>query len=192
MRQLILASQSVQRQAMLQTLGVEFQVVPSNIDEYAITAESQVERAKAIALAKAQAVAALHPEAVILAADTYVIKDGESLEKPTSKAEALVMLQKQQGQELIEVTGVCLIDPDRPEPRNQVSTTTFSFRPLTQAQMSAYVENNPVTTWSAAFCPAYVEGMSLIAQFSGSFTGFTHGLPIELVQAWLREAGFEV
>jgi predicted house-cleaning NTP pyrophosphatase (Maf/HAM1 superfamily) len=54
------------------------------------------------------------------------------------------------------------------------------------------VEIFPVTTWSAAFSPAYPYGMTLVARINGSFTGFTHGLPMEILIPLLRRSGIAV
>jgi septum formation protein len=80
--QLILASQSPQRQKLLATLGIDFTVVPADIDEKSV-ADNRLEfRAQSIALAKAQKVATVYPEAIILAADTFTVLNNKILRSP--------------------------------------------------------------------------------------------------------------
>ncbi len=178
-RTIILASQSPQRKTIIQSLGVEFKVVPANIDEQAVVAEDPVKRAGLIARAKATAVQLQFPEAIVVAADTYIILKGEILEKPTSLVEAREMLSKQSGRVATAVTGFCYLDPQLELEVVKVATTEVEFRQLSTQEIDEYVTTQPVMTWSAAFCPAYDSGASLIKNINGSFTGFTHGLPLE-------------
>ena len=184
---LILASQSPQRKMAMEGIGIPFEVHPSEIDEYAIKDNDPLKRAVKVATAKAQTVAQKFPAAFVIAADTYVVLNNKSLEKPKDTAEAIQMLKAQQHAELTEVTGVCFIHPNKPTPYTQTVTSTFHMRQLSDSEIEQYVSNNPVTTWSAAFSPAYPAGAGLIADHNGSFTSFTYGLPVELVTTWLRE-----
>jgi septum formation protein len=188
-RQVILASQSPQRRVMMETLGVPFQAVPAHLDELAITAPTQVERAAAVALAKAQTIAALYPNAVVLAGDTYVLFNDTALEKPRSLEEALQMLRTQSGQQLVAVTGVAYLDPEHHIVENTTIQTEFAFRELSEAEIERYVTTEPVVTWSAAFCPAYATGAALVAHTNGSFTSFTHGFPLEFFVPLLQRSG---
>ena len=186
---IILASQSPQRKNMLATLGVPFEVVPSQIDEAAITAATHFERAKQVALAKAQAVHKKYPEAIIIAGDTYLVDGEKEFEKPVDVAEAQSMLEYLSGKKVQEVTGFAYIDQQN---KIEVSTTVvvkLQFRQLSIKEIKRYVETEPVLTWSAAFCPAYDTGVALIASVEGSVTSFTHGLPIELVAENFRKSG---
>ncbi|MGY6550746.1 MAG: Maf family protein [Erythrobacter sp.] len=89
---LVLASKSASRRAMLDAAGVTYQAVPASIDERALEAEmagaapSQV--AEALAVAKAAAVAAEHPDALVLGSDSLVVVQGRRFDKPASRAEA--------------------------------------------------------------------------------------------------------
>ncbi len=189
--QLILASQSPQRLAIFKTLGIPFEVVPSEIDEKAIQDGDSFKRAEYVAVAKAQAIQKKYPEAIIVAADTYVVLDGQTLEKPSTKAEAKAMLKQQSGQWLTEVTGWCYLDPNQ-ELQSGFCEVGVLFRDLSSHEIDRYVAEQPVTTWSAAFCPAYVEGAALIAEIEGSFTAFTHGFPVEEIVPLLRRSGIDV
>jgi septum formation protein len=190
-QQIILASQSPQRRSLLQSLGVAFEVVPANLDEKAVVASNQPERARFIAQAKAQKVQQLYPRAIIIAGDTFVVKEEQVFEKPTSLIEAKQMLEQLSGQRMQALTGLCYLDADHDIESSQVVVTEFTFRPLSSEEIDRYINNNPVLTWSAGFSPAYPAGMALIASVSGSFTSFTHGLPLELVAELLKKSGIE-
>lgn len=189
MQQIILASQSPQRQAILATLGLPFTAQPADIDEQAITAPTQQLRAQKIAQAKASKIQTLNPEAIVIAGDTYVVHQDRVLEKPKSLAEAKEMLQYQSGKTLEALTGVCYLDAVHHIEHRETIVTEFTFRELSEAEIDYYVASEPVLTWSAAFCPAYNSGMALVASSSGSFTSFTHGLPLEVVATQLGLSG---
>lgn len=91
-RRLILASKSASRRAMLDAAGVTYQAVPADIDERALEAglagAAPDEVAEALSVAKAAAVAALHPGALVLGSDSLVVVDGRRFDKPRTVAEA--------------------------------------------------------------------------------------------------------
>lgn len=187
-RRVILASQSPQRQLLCRTLPIEFEAIPAHLDEKSIVDSDLVKRAEVIARAKVEEVATQYPEAVVFGADTYVIFNGQALEKPLDQAEARQMLRQQSGQKLQEVSGFCYIDAANNINFSTTVMTDFKFRELSAVEIETYVTTKPVTTWSAAFSPAYHEGMSFIAEVHGSFTGFTHGLPLEVLVPLLQKS----
>jgi len=189
MQKIILASQSAQRRTLLEALKIKFTVVPSNIDEKAITAVTQKERARLIALAKAQKVAQENPDAIVIAGDTFTYVAGVAYEKPNSLEEAKQMLQEQSGKQGICYTGCAYIDRKNKIEYSGTIETTFIFRELSEAEIDLYVVNNPVTTWSAAFCPAYPEGINMVRAVAGSLSAFSHGIPMEIVITLLTESG---
>lgn len=89
---LILASKSASRRAMLDAAGVTYASVPADIDERAVEAglegAAPAEIAEALAVAKAAAVAALHPGALVLGSDSLVVCKGRRFDKPASREEA--------------------------------------------------------------------------------------------------------
>ena len=89
---LILASKSASRRAMLDAAGVGFESVPADIDERAVEADlagaSPAEVAEALSVAKAAAVADLHPQALVIGSDSLVVCAGRRFDKPRSRKEA--------------------------------------------------------------------------------------------------------
>ncbi|MGB0800788.1 MAG: Maf family protein [Ilumatobacteraceae bacterium] len=86
---LVLASGSPRRREMLSGLGLDFRVDPADVDESAADGESPIAYVRRIASSKATTVAARHPSAVVLAADTTIDLDGEILAKPVDADEAV-------------------------------------------------------------------------------------------------------
>jgi len=89
---LILASKSASRRAMLDAAGVAYDSIPADIDERAVEAgvegSAPSDVAEALAVAKAAAVAALHPGALVLGSDSLVVCKGRRFDKPKSREEA--------------------------------------------------------------------------------------------------------
>lgn len=105
---LILASSSPRRRDLLTEHGYQFRIVPADVEEispaHMTPAEIVVENARL----KARAVAALHPEEVVLGVDTLVAFEGEVFGKPTDMEAAFVMLKRLNGQTHEVYSGVCL------------------------------------------------------------------------------------
>lgn len=192
MRQIILASGSRQRRLLFETLGIPFIVVPADIDEKAVPYSDLKSRSENIARAKAELVAKKYPDAIVIAADTYCVQGDEALEKPRDLQEAKQMVKSLSGNLAIAYSGFCYLDLSSQINHSGVSETKAWFRPLSQKFIDHYVEHNPVLSWSAAFSPAYHEGMSLVDKIEGSFTSFTHGLPLEELVPLLAKSGIEV
>jgi septum formation protein len=191
-RQIILASQSPQRQNIFQTLGLPFEAVPADLDERAIIDPDLKLRARLVAEAKVKKVAQQFAQAIVLGADTYPVLADQALEKPADLAEARQMLTQLSGQEITEYSGFCYLDQQSGYFWSDTSVTTAVFRPLSPSEIDRYVEQNPVTTWSSAFSPAYDAGAALIQSVNGSLTSFTHGLPMEWVVECLAKSGVRI
>lgn len=188
--QFILASQSPQRARLLETLPYSFIIHPAHIDESAIKFKNPQEKAKKIALAKAQAIAEqVVGEAIIVGADTFCLCQSKILEKPKTKAEARKMLNFQSGQEIQAITGYAFIyqSSEKKNIENASIITRARFRQLSSVEIEYYVANQAVLTWSAAFSPAYDAGMALLASAEGNLTAFTHGLPVDLLVNFINQ-----
>lgn len=188
--QFILASQSPQRARLLETLPYSFIIHPAHIDESAIKFKNPQEKAKKIALAKAQAIAEqVVGEAIIVGADIFCLCQSKILEKPKTKAEARKMLNFQSGQEIQAITGYAFIyqSSEKKNIENASIITRARFRQLSSVEIEYYVANQAVLTWSAAFSPAYDAGMALLASAEGNLTAFTHGLPVDLLVNFINQ-----
>lgn len=187
-KRIILASQSKQRLKILQTLALPIEIIPADIDEQAVPFVNQYDKAERIALAKANKIASNQPNAVIIAADTFCYFDGRILEKPKDLAEAKEMLQFQSGKDIEVLTGYAFLDTNSHLEKVGHEKILVTMRELSEVEIDRYVANEPVLTWSAAFSPAYDSGMALIKSINGNLTAFSHGLPIDLLVKFLKEA----
>ncbi|MBU0974883.1 septum formation protein Maf [Patescibacteria group bacterium] len=189
MKKIILASQSPQRKLLMNSIGVSFEVMPANIDEKAVVENNQKIRAQKIAKAKADYISKKVLNAIIIAADTFTMFNNKAYEKPESLEEAKQMLREQSGQTGYCYSGFAYIDKENDVQVSDVAVTKIVFRELSNVEINKYVAENPVLTWSAGFCPAYPAGANLIATIDGSFTSFTHGLPMEILMPLLEKSG---
>lgn len=202
MVRVILASQSKQRQALMATLGIDFEIIPAYIDEKLIGGDTPQEKVIKTALAKAHKIAEQvvrndSDKTIIISADTFTVFDDQIYEKPVNLGEAREMLTKLSGQKAVSYTGLAYLDyPSssdaiNPEEFSQtiLAPTIVHFRQLIPAEIERYINANPVTTWAGAYSAAYAGGASLIQSIEGSLTGFTHGFPMEEVVPRLQKSG---
>lgn len=108
---LVLASQSPRRQEILSAAGLSFAVHPAK-DEYAPKGLAPFDHVCALARSKAEQIAPLHPDSLILGSDTMVVLDDVSLGKPRDEEDAVNMLLSLQGRTHQVMTGVWLIETD--------------------------------------------------------------------------------
>src|SRR6201999_940275 len=107
---IILASASPRRADLLRTIGVEFDVVASMIQERLHSGEAPTDYIIRIARAKVISVARQQEQGLVIGADTIVVVDGNVLGKPADEADALRMLRGLSGRWHAVMTGVALYD----------------------------------------------------------------------------------
>ena len=133
---LILASASPRRRELLSLITKDFTVETSRVDEAAITAPTPDKLAQALADAKCRAVAARHPEDIVIGCDTVVDYAGRVFGKPKDHEDALRMLRALSGAQHHVHTGVCIAFPGGEE--RFTVTTKVKFYPIEEAQLEAY------------------------------------------------------
>jgi nucleoside triphosphate pyrophosphatase len=186
---LVLASASPRRRELLTELGVPFRVRAASVDETPPPRAAPDAAAREIALRKALAVLAAAPGATVLAADTIVVAaDGEFLAKPADAADARRMLGKLSGTTHRVVTGVCLARAGT-DPQTASDTTSVTMRPLSRAEIDAYVASGECFDKAGAYAIQETADR-FVTRVDGSRTNVV-GLPMETVVRMLRAAGIE-
>ncbi len=187
---LVLASASPRRRDLLEQLGIAFRVQAADVDETPPPRAAPDEAAREIARRKALAVLASAEGAPVLAADTIVVAaDGEFLGKPADAADARRMLGKLSGTTHRVITGVCLARAGA-DPQTASDTTTVTMRPLTPAEIDAYVASGECDGKAGAYA-IQETGDRFVLRVDGSWTNVV-GLPMETVVSMLRDAGIGV
>jgi septum formation protein len=135
--QIILASGSPRRRELLKGLGLEFQVIPADIDETPLETEPPENLVERLSITKAKAVASTYPNALVIAADTTVALGQVVLEKPKNAAENKLFIERLQGRMHEVYTGHALIYQGHLE--SIVKRSEVHFRALTKDEIAAYV-----------------------------------------------------
>jgi septum formation protein len=136
--ELVLASSSPRRIELLAQVGIRpDHIEPADIDETPLKGETPPRLAQRLASSKAQIVAARHPDAVVIAADTVVSVGRRFLEKAADEAEATRFLTLLSGRNHRVHTGVAVIRDGRLSVR--INETRVSFKPLSAGEIAAYV-----------------------------------------------------
>ncbi len=162
-RTLVLASTSRYRKELLERLGLPFATARPNTDESPREGERPADTAIRLAEAKARSVAHAWREALIIGSDQVADCDGDAIGKPGTADAARTMLARLAGREVVFHTGLALLDATTGACRTVLVDVRSTFRPLTAAEIDAYVAREP-----ALDCAGGVKIEALgIALFSG-------------------------
>jgi septum formation protein len=188
MRPLILASTSPYRRELLARLRLPFETLAPDVDESALPGETPAALAERLALAKARAVAALRPDAIVIGSDQVADLDGEALGKPGSHERAAAQLRRMSGRETIFQTAVAVVAPGLAAIER--AEVKVRMRELTDAAIDAYLRTDQPYDCAGS---AKVEslGIALLDAVESDDPTALVGLPLIRTCALLRRAGLE-
>ena len=180
---LILASGSPRRRELMSLITPDYTVITSDVDETKIAADSPAHLAKALATAKARAVAEENPDDVVCGFDTVVECEGEVFGKPKDEADAVRMLRALSGREHRVHTGVCICRGRRAAAT--VETTVVHFSPIAEDDLCAYVRTPEPYDKAGAYA---IQGHAALwcAGIEGCYYNIM-GLPVHRTAQLLRE-----
>jgi septum formation protein len=133
----ILASASPRRRELLTLIGIAHEVEPADIDESLLPGEKPAAHAERLARTKAHTIAGRRPNAVVIAADTIVVVDGDVLGKPRDAAAAHAMLKRLSGRTHTVLTAIAVARAARTE--SAVESVDVTFRTVTDDEIGSYV-----------------------------------------------------
>lgn len=139
LRPLILGSTSRYRRELLSRLQLPFETVSPEVDETPLTGETPLDLSLRLSRAKAQAVAALHPGAIVIGSDQVPELDGQPLSKPGNHERATEQLRQMSGRQMNFHTGVCVTCADTGFIEASVVTVQVRFRSLNDAEIERYL-----------------------------------------------------
>jgi septum formation protein len=189
----VLASTSRYRRELLERLTPDFRCVAPNVDEMPLPDESPATLADRLALAKAQAVAATNPGAIVIGSDQSADLDGRALGKPGSVDAACAQLAACSGRTVAFHTGLCVIDASRSPHRVLAArdTTRVHFLQLDAAAIARYVERERPLDCAGSFkCEGL--GIALFERIESEDPTALIGLPLIALCRLLRELGIDV
>jgi len=137
---LILASSSRYRATLLQRLGLPFTTVAPQVDESPRPGERPAETALRLAEAKARAVAATHPDALVIGSDQIAELAGQPVGKPRDPADALEQLRSMRGRTIVFHTAVALLNARSGRCQTALVGAASTFRSLDDAALQAYLD----------------------------------------------------
>ena len=190
MKQLVLASSSPARKALLDQIGISFIVDPSSYEEDMSLNMTPEELAKHLSQGKAKDVAGRHKNSVILAADSFAVFNSELLGKPHTIENAKKMLETLSNQCHSFITGFTILDTDIAKQHSDVVETKVYFRNLTAEEINGYLDKENVLNNAGAYIIQRL-GAALVERIDGDYSNVM-GLPLPALTVALKEFGVEI
>ncbi len=184
---LILASASPRRRELLAQLGLPFKIVTAEVVEHEEAGTDPRVMVAHNAALKAEWVAARHPEAWVLGADTTVFLDGQALNKPVNAADARAMLRRLSGRTHTVFTGLALRREKDGLRVDRHDASEVTFRTLDEAAIEAYLARVPTLDKAGGY--GIQDHPELIIEgYRGSLSNII-GLPLETTKQLLTDVG---
>lgn len=184
----MLGSGSPYRRALLQRLGLAFEVIVPGICERRRDGESPAATARRLALGKARAVAERAPGSLVIGCDQVAEVDGRDLGKPLDRPRNVEQLALLSGMRVAFRTALCLLDAATGRVQSEVVDTFVTFRTLTPVEIEAYVSREPALDCAGGFkCEGL--GIALIESIRGDDPTALEGLPLIALTRMLRAEG---
>lgn len=193
MNRIYLASRSPRRGELLRQIGIEFEVLPSDIDESVLPNESpehyvlRLAQQKALVCAR-RIVDTGVPAYPVLAADTTVCVDGEILGKPENDSDAAAMLRRMSDRWHSVLTAVAVAHGDNVDA--MLSSTQVEMAPLSEGEIAAYVASGEPHDKAGGYGIQGLAG-TFIRRIEGSYPGVM-GLPLYETAQLLKKVGIQV
>jgi septum formation protein len=184
-KKIILASASPRRRELLRQIGLNFEVIPSEIEEDIIRGEEPRNHVLRLARLKAKEVGRRQNSAIVVGADTVVVLDGRILGKPESEKEAFDMLTLLSGREHRVLTGFCVLDTSNGTEQCEAVESWVRFKSLSPEEIKGYIKTREPMDKAGAYA-VQGKGSYMIQEIKGSYTNVV-GLPLcELVEVLTR------
>ena len=184
--QVILASASPRRLALLQQIGIEAKVCPADFDEVSGSAVQAEDVVLANAIGKCKAVVKIKGDSLpVIAADTVVVAEGVILGKPQDAEDAFKMLKQLSGKTHKVLTGIAVSYAG--EMLAEVCETKVVFRELTDEEIKNYVATGEPLDKAGAY-GIQGKGAVLVEKIDGCYNNVV-GLPLTRMQLILAKLG---
>ncbi len=187
---LILASTSRYRRELLARLRLPFEVRSPDVDETPFPGEMPAALAQRLALAKARAVSALFPDAVVIGSDQVADLEGEPIGKPGTHERAVAQLRSMRGRSVVFQTAVAVVRASTGYVGTALAPVTVRFRQLSDAEIEHYLRAEQPYDCAGS---AKVEtlGIALLDAVESDDPTALVGLPLIRTAALLRAAGID-
>ncbi len=189
--QLVLASTSAYRKALLEQLKLDFTCAQPETDETPLANETVAQMVVRLAEAKARAVAANYPDALIIGSDQSAVLNGQILTKPGTRENATRQLQQASGQRVVFQTGLCVLNSRSGVVQTSCVPFTVVFRELSAGMIEQYLIKEEPYNCVGSFKSEGL-GIALFERFEGDDPNALIGLPLIQLNRFLVNEGFEI
>ena len=189
--QLILASTSPFRKAILEKLGLPFDCVAPDADETPQKGETAKQLVERLAITKAQAVAKNYKDALVIGSDQVAVIDDEIIGKPGNFKNAVKQLKEASGRRVTFLTGLSLINTKTGKVHSTVVPFYVVFRYLRDSQIENYLHKEEPFNCAGSFKSEGL-GISLFERLEGEDPNTLMGLPLIRLIAMLEIEGMPV
>ena len=190
MKKIILASASPRRKEILGTTGLKFDICVSDYEEDLSMKKEPHALARFLSGKKAEEVAHKYRNAIIIAADTFIVFKDKLLGKPHTAKEAAKMLNMLNGKAHSVITGFTVLDTGSKKLVSRSIETKVYFKKLTQKEIKAYVSTKEPLDKAGAYAIQGL-GAALIEKIDGDFLNVV-GLPLSALTEILKKFGINV
>lgn len=185
---IILASSSPRRADLLKTLGVSFELIPSNINERPHQDEAPADYIIRLARAKVIDAARKRDSGLVIGADTIVVLDGRILGKPRDEDEAISMLKQLSGRWHAVMTGLALYDAATRREVADYDKTLVRFAQLTDKEIEWYVKTGEPMDKAGSYA-IQERGAIFVEEIAGNYHNVV-GLPVTLLYRLSKRMGY--
>jgi MAF protein len=188
---LVLASTSPFRRALLEKLGPNFLTAAPDIDETGRHGETAEQLVTRLSLEKAKAVAAEHPDSLIIGSDQVALLGDIILGKPGDHERAVAQLKHASGKSVTFLTGLCLYNSKTGGHQVEVVPFVVHFRQLTHEQIENYLRKEQPYNCAGSF-KSEALGIALFDRLEGDDPNTLIGLPLIRLVRMLEKEGISV
>jgi septum formation protein len=189
-RRIILASASPRRREILGITGLRFSVDSSEYEEDMEMGLKPHQLAKFLSAEKARAIASKYPNALVIAADTFIVFKGKFLGKPHTEEEARRMLVLLNGKAHSVITGFTILDTKSRKKLSRSVETKVYFRKMTEQEIESYVGTGEPLDKAGAYAIQGI-GAVIVKKIEGDYFNVV-GLPLNSLTEALRKFGVAV
>ena len=187
--QIVLASASPRRRELLSSVGIQFQVIPSHIDE--IQQPSEAAEAFVLRLSQEKAAEVAQRSTIsgrwFIGSDTIVLCDDQILGKPDSREDSATMLRMLSGRSHQVISGYAILDRNTNQWIRRSITTDVTFRTLTDHEIDGYIASGEPADKAGSYAIQEL-GAFMVTTINGSYSSVV-GLPLAQIVDDLQQLG---
>ena len=190
-KKIILASASPRRKELLKSMGLEFEVIPSEVEENIENKSFSLELIENLAAEKAADIAnKIKFLSIIIGSDTVVVINNKILGKPKDKKDAFHMLKMLSGNTHQVISAIAVIDTETGKILKDSVVSDVTFKQLSDEEINAYIETGEPMDKAGAYAIQGFAGM-FVKSINGCYSNIV-GISVFKLAEMLKEFGVEL